>query len=71
MAYETPISGWLSLSKTSAWYAAFKINARKKEEGGIPRKRLDNANLIGTPPKVLIKPLVSLWVKRGKFIDQD
>jgi len=31
MAYETSTVGWLSLSKTHGGYAAFKINASKKE----------------------------------------
>ena len=43
-------------------------NDLKEKEGGIPRKRLDNANLIGTPPKVPIKPLASLCVKRRNLL---
>ena len=38
-------------SKTRGGYAAFKINASKKE-GGTPESALDQPNLQGIPPKL-------------------
>jgi hypothetical protein len=52
---KPPSRAWLVSSKTRGGYAAFKINASKKE-GGAPENVLDNANLQETPPKVLIDP---------------